>query len=191
MPGRVAPDAPRAERFVAPARRAAALDREEDGRIVEDEARRRGFEAGQAAGRADALRESEERLAELAASISALATLHAQIVRAAEVDLLTLALRLAEAVVRDKISADDGVAARALGAALAEVPGAQSFTVRCHPDDESSIAAALTGAAGVHQLRSDPTLRRGGCVVESSAGDIDVRIETQLRILEHELLSRS
>lgn len=167
------------------------MDADDRIRFAEEEARRLGFEAGLADGRHAALCQERDRLGELGASLLALERLRGDIVRASEADLLELAVRIAEVVVRERIARDDAVVVRALGVAVADVPHAESFTVRCHPDDEPKVAAALASTEGSHSIRADASVARGGCLVESSAGDVDVRIETQLRILEHELLSRS
>lgn len=193
---RVGPADAGARPYVAPTiERAPELD-DPELRIQEAEASARmaGYEDGLEEGRRRAETEAAGRLARLAESISAVGTLRATIVREAEQDLLQLAARIAEAVVRERVSADSAVAVRALEAALGDVPATEGFTVRCHPSDEEALRRRLEELApsgASHTLRPDPGLSPGGCIVESVAGDMDARVETQLRMIEHELLARS
>jgi flagellar assembly protein FliH len=163
-------------------------------RHAEEEARAEGLARGLAEGQERARVEAEERLRALAASIEELAGYRLRLVREAERDLLELAVRIAEKVVRDTIARDGETVVRALRAALEELPRGEPCTVRCHPADEGALSGFLAGSGAgpaACTLRADPALTPGGCVVESAAGDIDVRIETQLRVLEHELLARA
>lgn len=169
-------------------------DRAEHLRLLEAEARERGWQAGYEAGRGLALEELGARIEALGKSIEALVPLRSEIVRQAEQDLLRLAIRIAEAVVREKVASDSGPAVRALAEALAEIPRTDALSVRCHPGEEPALAAWLSRPGGLpaaFTLRPDPSITPGGCIVESALGEIDVRVETQLRIIEHELLSRA
>ena len=182
-----------ARRYMAPSH-AGSQDPAERLRALEEEARERGFREGFEEGRRLADEETTARLAQLASSIERLVTLRSETIREAEQDLLRLAVRIAEAVVRARVETDSEMVVRALRDAIAEVPAAETLTVRCHPEDEAVLAGWLgrsgQGPSAV-TLRPDPALSRGGCVVESGAGQIDVRVETQLRVIEHELVSRS
>ena len=182
--------------FVAPSPKRArpGLDPDAVLREAKAEAVERGYREGYDEGRGAALAEHRARIEAIGASLDALATLRSEIVRQAEQDLLRLAIRIAEAVVREKVAEDSGPAVRALADALAEIPRTETLTVRCHPDEEAPLTAWLGrpgGAPDAFSVRPDPSIARGGCIVESPLGEIDMRVESQLRVLEHELLSRS
>ena len=163
-------------------------------RLLEAEARERGRQAGYEEGGRLALEKLGARIEALGESIERLVPLRSEIVRQAEQDLLRLAIRIAETVVREKVASDSGPAVRALAAALAEIPKTDAFSIRCHPGEEPALAAWLGRPGGLpaaFTLRPDPSITPGGCIVESALGEIDVRVETQLRVIEHELLSRT
>ncbi len=197
MASRVTPgERATASRFVAPVIGVEGVppDPEERIRQAEAEARTRGRIEGLDAGRREAWAEVEAKLRQLSAAIASLVELRSGVMKRAEQDLLDLAVRIAETVVRERVSRDSEMVVRALGAALAELPKGEPFTVRCHPDDAAALESALTGipgAGGDWRLQMDPSCSPGGCLVESEAGDLDVRIESQLRVIERELLSRS
>ncbi len=79
------------------------------------------------------------------------------------------------------------IAAQALAGARAR---GGRIKVRVHPDDRAALAAArpqllarLAEGAAL-DLVDDPAVGRHGCVVETSAGRLDARLETQLGVLE-------
>ncbi|MES2229538.1 MAG: flagellar assembly protein FliH [Pseudomonadota bacterium] len=60
---------------------------------------------------------------------------------------------------------------------------ARHITLRVHPDDHAFVAqgAADVLAARGARLLADPSMSRGGCVVESDIGIIDASLETRWR----------
>jgi flagellar biosynthesis/type III secretory pathway protein FliH len=86
-----------------------------------------------------------------------------------------LAIELASAVLGElarQPSAAAFVAERAWRAS-----GASTATLRVHPADVQEVSEAM-GAACV--IVADASLKRGDCIVETSWGKLDARIETQL-----------
>jgi flagellar biosynthesis/type III secretory pathway protein FliH len=64
--------------------------------------------------------------------------------------------------------------------------------LRLHPEDAGWLAqhehalaelCKLSQLEGSLELRTDPTLTRGGCCIESNLGDLDARVETRLTLL--------
>jgi flagellar biosynthesis/type III secretory pathway protein FliH len=82
------------------------------------------------------------------------------------------------------------IAAKAMAAAK---PSSASLSLRVHPDDLAALAAARPawlaelGVQADVALVADPAVGRGGCIVETPAGRIDARLETQLDALERAL----
>lgn len=103
----------------------------------------------------------------------------------------TIAVRMAEKIVGRTIvldaSAMADIARQALEAARAR---AGVVSLRVHPEDWAAIetarpalAARLAKAVEL-RLVPDAAVGRNGCVVESAAGRLDARLETQLAALE-------
>lgn len=103
------------------------------------------------------------------------------------------------------------VAAQLLGQTLASQPEqilqllaphltrmrrAQQIVLRLHPDDAGWLDAHSQAFAALRKqqliegqvaLQHDPSITRGGCVIESSLGDLDARVETRLGLLAEAL----
>jgi flagellar biosynthesis/type III secretory pathway protein FliH len=74
-------------------------------------------------------------------------------------------------------------ALRALVAPLfARIRRARHITLRVHPDDVSALAElpARADLAGVLAVLPDPTISRGGCLIQSDLGQLDARLETRV-----------
>jgi flagellar assembly protein FliH len=190
--------------FVAPSPVSESDTRDPESRVREavEEGRAQGFAQGIKQGRQAAVKEANARLENLLKTLADLSTLRERMIRAAEQDVVRLAAKIAGLVVREKIETDGeegAVALRALRTALEEFSKGDGFTIRCHPKDEEILRRQmgfLSRAAGSASteaitLVSDPSVSPGGCVVLSEAGEVDVTVETQLQVIEHELLSRS
>jgi len=103
----------------------------------------------------------------------------------------TIAVRMAEKIVGRVIALDAtamaDIARQALEAARAR---AGAVSLRVHPDDWAAIETARPALAArlakAVELRviPDAAVGRHGCVVESAAGRLDARLETQLAALE-------
>jgi flagellar assembly protein FliH len=98
--------------------------------------------------------------------------------------LAVCATHLARQIVRSELSVHPelvaGVAQEALDTLLLS---ARHITLRVHPDDHGLVAkgAADVLAARGARLVSDPSMLRGGCLVESDIGVVDASIETRWR----------
>jgi flagellar assembly protein FliH len=69
---------------------------------------------------------------------------------------------------------------------LARVRRAQGIVLKVHPLDAAWLqqhATELSQRAeleGQLELRADATIARGGCLIESTLGEVDARIETRI-----------
>jgi len=161
----------------------------------------RALEEGRAEGRAEAEAEMDKRLAiirvETDDRIGALMEGIAQQVRAftaaLEHDAYAFALAVAGRIVKREVLLDDEVVIRQVREALRRIVGVETVRVRVHPDDEALIRShrtallALSDATRDVVIEPDATIERGGCVLESASGNVDARIATQLRQVEHAL----
>jgi flagellar assembly protein FliH len=60
--------------------------------------------------------------------------------------------------------------------AIAATRDREQLLVRLHPDDAALIA-------GETRISADPTVKLGGCIVDSASGSLDARFETQIELL--------
>jgi flagellar assembly protein FliH len=190
--GQLVETPPAAEQAPPPAAPATVIPRE-----VLDDAFRRGF--------ADGLATAERRAADLAAErIAAIEGERQQFLDAlqrqldalterTEREALRLALAVAGVVVRREIALDPDTVLRRVREALRRVVGAESITLRVHPEDEALVRGQRTSLLGAADslrellVETDDSVERGGCIIESRAGNIDARITTALAQIERAL----
>lgn len=121
-----------------------------------------------------------------------LAAVQAQLSKRAEHDATQAALLVAGQLLGVTLSTEPDKIVALLKPHLARMRRAQRLVLRLHPDDAAWLHAhpePLNELREQHtlasnlELRSDPTITRGGCVVESNIGDLDARVETRLTLL--------
>lgn len=140
-------------------------------------------------GRAAGLAEWQERLAALAGA-------EARMLEEARPQLVQLALRVAEKILRQRLESRPEtivpMVEEALQAARGHVGG--PILVRAHPDDAATLSGlqARLRAQGPRweslDVLADPEMGRGGLRIETAFGTIDASVETQLRAIEQILL---
>lgn len=110
-----------------------------------------------------------------------------------EKNLVHLATRIAELVIRRELAAEPAITLGLVREALELAAGSQKVTLHLHPDDRSALGdrvqqlAARMAKLGPVQVVSDETVTRGGCRVHTEFGLIDQQIESQLKRIEAEL----
>lgn len=139
-----------------------------------------------ARGEAEGLAAWEERLAELAAAES-------RLLDEARGQLLQLATRIAEKILRRRLeTAPEAIlpmVEEALQASRGNVGG--RVVLRLNPADADTVAPHLERLLQLNrgfeslELLRDGALVRGGCRVETQFGTIDASVETQLRAIQH------
>jgi flagellar assembly protein FliH len=181
------------ERRLADARRVLEQEREamrktmaaEHARALE-QAAERGYEEGHQRGAAEGRQALDVEAARMRALLGELRQLRGQVLDGAEDTMVEIAFaalcRLAgtEAASRD-------VAVRAVREACAELRAGDVLTVLVHPDDLAQVVSQLERPPGVN-LVAGPAVGLGGCMIESAAGTLDARLDTQLEQLRRALL---
>ena len=130
--------------------------------------------------------------AEAARELLLSATEHRAALEAARDDIVRLALAVARRILSEEIRVAPERTGAMVRAAIATAPGAHVLRLHAHPDDAERARAAVADAdpEGRIEIRVDPSLSRGDCVLETAGGSIDARIDSQLAALEEELLGR-
>lgn len=98
--------------------------------------------------------------------------------------LAVTAMQLARQIVRSELAArPDLVATVAQEALDTLLMSARQITVRVHPDDHALVEQGAADALAQRgaRLLADPTITRGGCLVESDIGVVDAAIATRWR----------
>lgn len=180
------PEEGRAETLLAVARQEAeALLAQARGEAdgLREAAHREGIEAGRAEGRRR-LEESAERLAEL---VRELTEYKEGLYQEARTQTLELVFAVLGKIMGPLAEADEQVVVRVTERALQLLSDREVLTLRVHPDDLKSLVEAkpqiLETFDGIQKLTvlEDPSVRRGGCIVQTPSAEIDARLDSQLQ----------
>ena len=156
---------------------------------LEREAFAKGYAQGERAGAEAAGTRTDAMLRRLAQTLEELAALRAEMIRRTERQMVQLVIAIAERVVLREITLDRGLLVGMARAALDRLGEHASATIRLHPDDCQAISAnASTIASTQVQIVADPVVSRGGCLVQSDFGFMDVSPDAQFRELARALL---
>lgn len=98
-----------------------------------------------------------------------------------------LAFALAARVVGEVAARDRGAVLAALDEALAQAGAASAVLVRAHAEEVEACRDAMAGAPFAFAVAADPTVSRGGVVVETGRGAVDARVEVRLARLREVL----
>jgi type III secretion protein L len=128
--------------------------------------------------------------------VAAARMLRETLLRETEPRLVELALKLAERIISHELDHNELEIARIVGKALEAVRQQRGIVVRVHPSDLERLGAAkpsLSARLGKDkdvELRGDPGVKRGGCMIDTESGSVDASLESQLRLVSDALLGR-
>lgn len=159
------------------------LNAEETLSSSREEARRAGWEQGLSEGRQAArgeLRLQADRLQHL---IEQLASPLAQTGEAVQDELVQLAMAIARQIVQRELSAQPEQIRDVVTQAIAALPaGNRHLRIHLHPEDAHLLAEHMDAhEGGSWKVIEDPSLTRGGCVIDAGSTRIDARLETRLQ----------
>lgn len=149
---------------------------------LRDDGYLRGYNEGRKAAEEDVLQE----IAALAAVVGGVEEARERHFADLEPRVVRLALAIAEKILHRQVALDPGIVVDVVRDGLRRLAGAESVTVRLAPEDVDLVKehgpdlAAGFGDQSRIRVVADPAMPRGGCMIESEAGEVDARLETQL-----------
>jgi flagellar assembly protein FliH len=199
----VAPPAPRPaappREVAAPAAQAAAaapitpealsIQQQERLAALEREAFTKGYAQGERAGLEAGGKRAEAMLRRVAQTLEELGGLRRTLMQQSERQMVQLALTLARRVVHREISLDPELIAAMAHVAIKKLGISNPSTIRLHPDDYTVVARDGDRWSGSNvSVVPDPSIARGGCMVESDFGNIDGSLDRQFDEMARALL---
>jgi len=163
---------------------------------IEREAYQKGFDAGRTAGMELGEKRIEAVLKRFARSLEELSSMRQRVVKEMEQDLIRLAVEIARKLVHREINIDQEIILTLVRVALDKVVQKTPVTVYLSSPDFRFLQARLDevnhllGKREI-ELKENPELGRGDCILESPYGEIDARISEQFKRIEHNLLAES
>jgi flagellar assembly protein FliH len=155
-----------------------------DAAQIERDAFMKGYAQGERAGAEAAAARGEAVVRRLANTVDELRTLRTDLLQKAEQQVVQLALAIARRIVHREITLDRELVAAMGRVALDRLSTTATATIRLHPDDYAAVVGrAVDGAngTGVTSIVPDPMVHRGGCLVQSDFGVIDVGVDAQIQ----------
>jgi flagellar assembly protein FliH len=155
---------------------------------LEREAFTKGYAQGERAGLEAGGKRAEAMLRRVAQTIEELGGLRQTLIHETEREMVQLALTLARRVVHREVTLDPELAAALAHVALERLGTTTPATIRLNPEDYTIVAqdGARWGGQTVTVV-PDPSISRGGCLVDSAFGSVDATIERQFDELSRAL----
>jgi flagellar assembly protein FliH len=107
-----------------------------------------------------------------------------------ESEILALVTGTARKIVGQELAVRPELVAAVVRKALNHLESAGRICIKLNPDDaallsdlRSDLFAGRSESAAV-AIQADPSVECGGCIIETDAGDIDARLETQFQAIE-------
>lgn len=156
---------------------------------IEQEAFVKGYAQGERAGLDAATTRGQAMLRRLGETLQELTQLRAEMIQRTERQVVQLAMAIAERMIHREVSLDRGLLCAMARVALERLGEHASATIRLHPDDFAAVSAAQAADWPNEQVKviPDSMVSRGGCLVQSDFGFMDVDVAAQFRELSRTL----
>jgi len=170
--------------------RLAAVQQQAEQRVREAHAS--GLREGEAAGRQRAAAELQPAIDRLARTVAEIGGLRSRLRAEAEADLVQLSLAIARRVLRREIAIDPEALHGLILGALEKLSGQEITRVRVHPAHAALLTESLrhNNAGAKVDVIADPGREVGSMIFETTRGNLDASVESQLQEIERGLADR-
>jgi flagellar assembly protein FliH len=167
------------------------------GMISEDDAQQRideAYDSGFAEGRRQVEEDCTAVSRSFGTAMSEISDLREVLLKESEDDLLRLAIMLAERIIRQEITLNRKILARIVADVVENMADKDGLVIRFNPEDYRIISdnryLDQAGIAGMKHVdvKPDENVAHGGCLIETSSGQVDGQIEAQLTELFNQLM---
>lgn len=176
--------------------KAAAIENEAQQKAaqLENEAKSRGFEEGREEGFKRGEEEVRRLIERLHVILNAAIDKRQEIIDHTESQLIDLVLLIARKVVKLLSETEKGIVVENVKQALSKVKGETEIVIKVNTRDldiatrhKKEFIAAVESLKNV-RIEEDSRVDPGGCIIETSFGSIDARIQRQLGIIEERIM---
>jgi flagellar assembly protein FliH len=114
-----------------------------------------------------------------------------------ETTAVGLAIAIAEKILHRELEIQPEIAVELVRETLDLAAGSSRLLLRMHPKDVTLLGphaddvVRAASRCGEVEIAADPSIARGGCVIETQHGTIDARLETQLERIMSELVEKN
>jgi flagellar assembly protein FliH len=117
-----------------------------------------------------------------------------ELLKSSEETVLRLALAVARRVTLEAIEVNEEVVLGTVRSALRHIIDKENVTIRVNPEDLKIVREHSSEWLGIAEgtrsleIEEDERIRRGGCLVETEAGNVEAQIDKQIQTLEKALI---
>lgn len=128
----------------------------------------------------------EAETSKLRAILRDLAASGPKLRRQSEQELVRLSIAIARRILHRELTIDPDALAGVVKAAFDRLDQREILQLRTDPDSEAALRKALDSAGLPRNVKiiADPALRRGSLVLETTRGELDASLETQLNEIQ-------
>ncbi len=150
------------------------------------QARDAALQEGLRKGREEASAELKPVLDRLVRAAADLSNLRDKVRRHAETDLVKLALAIAKRVLHRELAMDPDAMQGIVRTALDRLQNREVDRLRVHPSHVGPVRTCLeeAGRAPAMEVLADPSLNCGDAIFDTSLGELDASVDSQLREIE-------
>lgn len=151
-----------------------------------EQIRQNAMEEGRSQGR----EEVGQKIREVLETLNQAVKERKKIIKDAEAEILRLALKAAEQIIRSEVSLHRDVCLNIVSEAINRVSDREQVIVRVNREDAEYIKKYKDRLAGIvdgirsFSILEDNQIEPGGCIIETNLGYIDSRIGTKLEAIE-------
>ena len=150
------------------------------------------FSKGKKAGRLESEKQLHSTTQSLASALEQISRMRESLLLKSREDMLRLIMGVARQVIRAEVRESEQIILDTVTRALAAAVSSDEYYIRVNPEDMDTVTeneplffASMKGLRNIHFI-ADDAIERGGCIAESTAGDVDATIESQLiEIYDH------
>ncbi|MFW6147566.1 MAG: FliH/SctL family protein [Thermodesulfobacteriota bacterium] len=153
---------------------------------IEQEAYEKGFNQGEKDGLELGEKKASKMTEHIEELLQGLIRLRGELVKHHEQDIIKLIFAIAKRIIKQTTKMNEDAVREVLFKAVNLATEKSEVTIRINPEDFDLVErlrpeffAAFNDLKSV-TVASDPSITQGGCLLETSSGEIDARIETQL-----------
>ncbi len=168
----------------------------ENAKKTEKEGYDKGYKEGHDKGSEDGLKEATSLMESLIEAVDSLKNVRRSFYEKSEKEMVDLVSRTVAEIVYRETSEGGDIIADVIRNAVKDLHTKQFIKIRLNPVDmeiaqklEDELIKSIDEVEGV-EMKEDPAVSPGGCIIESNIGELDATVETRLKAM-HEKISDS
>ncbi len=158
----------------------------DEAEAIKDQARESGLEEAKRLAEENA----SDKVKEALETVNQAVNERRKIIKDAEAEVLRMALKVAEQIIRSEVSLHRDVSLNIVSDAISRVSDREQIIIRVNREDidnmkkyKDRIGSVVDGIKSL-SIVEDSTVEPGGCVIETNLGYVDARISTKIAAIE-------